>query len=393
MRQIKIYPTITQKKLLKKWFDDSRCTYNLGIQNINEKGLRSWMSTRNDVVTYIRYYCPTCNTYPGRARLCKICGNELIQQVNDKLTEEITLTPKHIRLSSIKNLYAAYKSAITNIQRNNIKYFHIKHKSKKIKNDSIEIELPSFKLNKNSCTIYSNEFKFTKNNKKMKKKTLKQIPDNVLHNPKICYNGVHKFYYLAIPLEQEIKPYKFTENKILSLDPGVKTLLTGYDSNNGNMLQFENRVELLKKLKKKIAEMQTNKKRYTKWYKRFDNIINDNHTRISNYITNNYDVIFLPKFESQKLKSKNKYYNYKHLNMNKHYQLQQKLLWLGLKKSKKVLIVSEEYTSKTCGVCGTINKNLNLSNRTYSCISKSCNYKVDRDYNGARNILIKTLVA
>ena len=51
-----------------------------------------------------------------------------------------------------------------------------------------------------------------------------------------------------------------------------------------------------------------------------------------------------------------------------------------------VKIVKEDYTSKTCGGCGIQNKNLCRS-KTFVC--GNCKAVIDRDLNGARNILIK----
>ncbi|RHZ62220.1 hypothetical protein Glove_341g17 [Diversispora epigaea] len=45
-----------------------------------------------------------------------------------------------------------------------------------------------------------------------------------------------------------------------------------------------------------------------------------------------------------------------------------------------------KYTSKTCGNCGFIKKNLGES-KTFRC--DSCDLVIDRDVNGARNILLK----
>lgn len=392
-KKIKLYLNKEQKITINKWFNDARYTYNLGLANIKENGLRSWMSIRNDIVTLNRYYCKTCDKFIGKIKLCKICNNKPIIEKNNNLNN-LASTPKHIRLSSVKSLYTAYKSAITNLKRNNIQKFNIHYKSsKKITTESIELEASSCKIVKdNKIKIYSNEFSFIKNNKKIKKKTKKNIVKEIKHNPKIYYNKIYNEYYLLVPIEEKITPYDFKKNNILSLDPGVKTLLSGYDSNTGDSIKFNNRIELLKKLKKKIAKIQSEKKQYKKYYRKFNNIIKDNQIQISNYIVTNYDVILLPKFESQKLKLRNKHYNNKLLNMHKHYQLKQILQWISLKHGKKVLIVDESYTSKTCGLCGTINNNLSLNDRLYNCIKKECKYKeVDRDYNGARNILIKTL--
>jgi putative transposase len=51
----------------------------------------------------------------------------------------------------------------------------------------------------------------------------------------------------------------------------------------------------------------------------------------------------------------------------------------------KLNLVKEHYTSKTCGVCGNI-KNIKAESE-YEC--KKCKAHLDRDLNGARNILIK----
>ena len=54
----------------------------------------------------------------------------------------------------------------------------------------------------------------------------------------------------------------------------------------------------------------------------------------------------------------------------------------------KVIECTEEYTSKTCGHCGQINDKLGGS-KTFRC--DLCKVEMDRDANGARNILLKLL--
>ena len=50
------------------------------------------------------------------------------------------------------------------------------------------------------------------------------------------------------------------------------------------------------------------------------------------------------------------------------------------------MIGTEEYTSKTCTNCLKINYNLG-SDKTFKC--PNCSLIIDRDVNGARNILLK----
>ena len=70
-----------------------------------------------------------------------------------------------------------------------------------------------------------------------------------------------------------------------------------------------------------------------------------------------------------------------------HWLFQQRLKWMCEKNGSKLHIVTEEYTSKTCTGCGTI-KNIG-GNKIYKC--SKCGLDIDRDINGARNILLKTL--
>jgi putative transposase len=48
--------------------------------------------------------------------------------------------------------------------------------------------------------------------------------------------------------------------------------------------------------------------------------------------------------------------------------------------------VNEAFTSKTCGQCGKLNHSLGAS-KVFKC--GECEYQCDRDFNGARNILLR----
>lgn len=52
----------------------------------------------------------------------------------------------------------------------------------------------------------------------------------------------------------------------------------------------------------------------------------------------------------------------------------------------KVFVVNEAFTSKTCGCCGFIHAKLG-SSKTFKC--PRCKIEMDRDVNGARNILLR----
>ena len=54
----------------------------------------------------------------------------------------------------------------------------------------------------------------------------------------------------------------------------------------------------------------------------------------------------------------------------------------------RIKLVGEEYTSKTCGVCGVLNQKLGGKTKF---VCGECGYEADRDLNAARNILIKSI--
>jgi putative transposase len=77
------------------------------------------------------------------------------------------------------------------------------------------------------------------------------------------------------------------------------------------------------------------------------------------------------------------------LHMWQLYDFKTKLLhrFSGLDQ-REVVIQDERYTSKTCGLCDNVKHDLGAAKR-YIC--DKCGYDVDRDVNGARNILGRSL--
>jgi len=73
------------------------------------------------------------------------------------------------------------------------------------------------------------------------------------------------------------------------------------------------------------------------------------------------------------------------LSMLSHYKFRQHLLNKAKEYGCKVIECTEEYTSQCCGKCGYLSKTYNK--REKEC--EHCRFKINRDVNGARNILIK----
>jgi putative transposase len=70
-----------------------------------------------------------------------------------------------------------------------------------------------------------------------------------------------------------------------------------------------------------------------------------------------------------------------------HYKFKERLLYKSQTMGCKVHICNESYTTKTCGKCG----NIQHVGRKEVFLCTKCEFKIDRDYNGARNIYLKVI--
>jgi transposase len=234
------------------------------------------------------------------------------------------------------------------------------------------------------------------------KEPLKLSKDKSLINLKIQHtcrlkNDKGK-WFLYIPIKSSLEK-EIALCDSCSLDPGTRKFQTIYSEEN--TIKIGIRREQLKKLQEKLDNLQSlrsnkliTKSKYTKKNSkiqfRIKNLIDELHYQTISYLTKTFQTIFIPKFESQELIKINKSKKFRRdLLSLRHYTFRERLISKSkMKQGCTVHICTEEYTSKTCGLCGNLNYDLG-SNEIYEC--KKCNLKIDRDINGARNIHIKNI--
>ncbi|KAF0471510.1 transposase [Gigaspora margarita] len=164
------------------------------------------------------------------------------------------------------------------------------------------------------------------------------------------------------------------EGRIISLDPSIKLFLTGYDP-GGNIVKFcKNNFSRLSRLCIRHDKYQSQltkvnsrkhymiKRKMRRIYYKIHNLVNDCHKKIAKYLCDNYQTIILPIFETQEMMSEYP--------------------------SRKLIICTKKYTSKTCERCGYIKNKLD-GYKKFKC--NKYGFFIDRDINGARNILLKVL--
>jgi putative transposase len=309
--------------------------------------------------------------------------------LNKSVPEWTFETPKDIRKGAVRDLEKAFKSAFTNLKRGNIKRFYMK---KKTGFQSVEIPNTAIQLHGDSIEIYP---RYKLGNIKVSKRELRKE----LEIEGFCRLQFERNqWFLVVPYTKESKSTK-PEFEVCALDPGVRTFQTLYSPEK--VVKFQHNRELLKTLQKKVRKFQalrkagvvrpySCKRRVMKTFRQIDNLVSELHYQVISELQN-YQHVLLPIFETQGMMKGNQLSSSTKLEMSclSHYRFKRRLQSaFASNEFSNVHIVKEHYTSKTCGNCGTQYKV--GSGEIYNC--QNCGLIIDRDVNGARNILLKHLV-
>ena len=195
-----------------------------------------------------------------------------------------------------------------------------------------------------------------------------------------------------------------TSEKVMALDPGVRTFLTGFDGSKflefgvGDMGRITRLCQHLDDLMSRIAKSKNKRPKQKmrvaagRMRTKIQDLVNEVHKQVACYLTQNYRVIFLPTFETsqmvQKTRRKIRSKTARAMLTWAHYRFKLFLKYKAHRRGCTVVDVTEEYTSKTCTRCGHIHTKLGGSKK-FKC--PECGHALDRDMNGAFGILLKTL--
>jgi putative transposase len=200
--------------------------------------------------------------------------------------------------------------------------------------------------------------------------------------------------------------------KCVAIDPGVRTFATCYSDREviiaGDNFAKEKLFPLMKRVDKLLSErklIENTSQVEAIWYQekirgidrkidrlksKKDDILLDLHNRLAYDLVQNYDVIFLPSFETKKMSKKQgrriRRRTTREMLSLGHFDFKLRIKWYAKKYGKHVVDCNESYTSKTRSWSGEIDNNLGGRK-----IIKDDNFIVNRDVNGARGILLKQL--
>ena len=241
------------------------------------------------------------------------------------------------------------------------------------------------------------------------------------HDCKIYRSPRNKLYAL-IPISFTPKVCDEERKKmIVSIDPGARTFATLYDPVNfevteyccgddfdKNVRKHLHRADIYKKRMKKFLKQcgcdkreqiksSKNKKKYDSLHHRMlmenerkRSKIHDMHHKVAKEVASKYGTVVLGRINVMsciKGNTLSRQTKRKLLSLE-HYRFRLFLKHKCMEFGTTFIEQDESYTSKTCSNCDTENTNLK-GNKTFNCVNSACGYSVNRDVNGAKNILRK----
>lgn len=198
-------------------------------------------------------------------------------------------------------------------------------------------------------------------------------------------------YFVSICVEQDVIPkYNKTGNSI-GIDLGIKTLLTLSDGTkienpkyfSKNQTKISRCQRQLSRKKVGSCRFKKNKLRLARMYNDINNQKNWYYHHIANELLKKYDIIGI-----ENLKVSNMLKNHKLAGAisDASWSYLINILTYKADWNNKIIHKCDTYfaSSKTCSVCGYVNRDLKLSDRNWIC--PICGTHHDRDINAAINI-------
>lgn len=343
--KIEIRPTQEQKQYLRKCCGISRLIYNECLAY--SKNLK-W--NKKEVFNY--YQTELRNKYPFIMEISTRVSRTAIEDLENSYKKFFKKTGK----------FPKFKKKKLN------ESFSIREKEKfKVKDKTLKIEKMKTKLK------LRNKLRFN------------GIPKQVT----ISFSGGK--WFASILVETSDIKSRNPRDEVVGVDLGIKTLATLSDGNIfNNPKSFRNKERKLSKLQKKLSRQIKNSNSYNETKLKVNKLhfyVSKQREaclhEISTFLVSNYKVVVIENLNVS--------------GMLKNRKLSKSIIDAGFGmfsvmmeyKSKlygnKLIYANTFYpSSKTCSNCGSVKKDLKLSDRTYKC--DECNFEIDRDLNASINL-------
>lgn len=333
-------------------------------------------------------------------------GNKFLS--DNELRKEFTQLKKHpdyywlntisnnVTKQAIKDACGAYKKFFKG-QCEYPKFKSRKHSTPAFYQDSVKIQFTDTHVKVEG---------FSKRRNKQKLNWIKlcekgRVPSNCKYlNPRFTYDGL--YWYVSVSIEMA-ETTNTPQTEGIGIDLGLKDLAICSDGNTYKNINKTYKVKKLEKRKRRLQRSVSRKYKFNKKGERYcktSNIIKREKEllRVIKRLTNirhNY----LHQTTSEIVKRKPSFICIEDLNVsgmmkNRHlskavqeqgfYEFRRQIEYKSNRNGIPVVIADRFFpSSKLCSSCGTIKKDLKLSDRTYKC---ECGNKIDRDYQASINL-------
>jgi transposase len=323
-----IYPNKKQKDLIKKMGKDAIELYNLCVDIYNREPKyfdTSYMTTKLEIFKLM----PNC------------------------------ILPYDSKTHVISKFYDNLKSAKTNLDNDNIKFFIMK---KKKFDSSFNIYIPKTSVSKE--TVYTTHFGKIKGISSFFNEyniDLKNIGDCYIR-----YDYSSNRFFFIVPYHKNKSSIE-DKKDVVAIDPGEAIAFTYFSHEGFGFLGKDIRKKILEEqqkikkmqslLKKKINKdgqelknIALIKNKLKKYYGNIQNYVKELHNKVALYLVKNYKTIMIPEFKTQRMIRNNDYINYKldkNLSENEKNELVEKIKGKSIGEINEILnIYSKEKPEK-----------------------------------------------
>jgi transposase len=295
----------------------------------------------------------------------------------------------HIIDCAIRYACSSIKSAVTNFKRGNIDHFNVKKQGYKRNYRVMEVDKSYY--NKGGLLYASlGELRFKYNKKTIYSSELE------IHTCLIRYNKKEDKFNFHFFFPWKPKKDKESTNKIISIDPGIRTPLTclsetqAFDKGKDLVLTLQKLINKRDIGQSKITSIRKKRRVRNRINLRIKNLVNEFHWKTCRELSLNYDNIIIGNMSSKSIIRKNGILTKMGKKVSQHlsfYTFTQRLKYKCEEQNKSMIIIDEFCTSKMCSRCGWENKTLDGA-KVFVC--QECNLIIDRDLNSCRGMFIKS---
>jgi putative transposase len=379
-KKIRFYPTQEQLPFLNQCIGASRFFYNKAVSVLNDRGVKGLLSL------------------PKLRPLVMTNDKDLPEGDGMEWQKKV---PYDTRQEAIADAITAFKSCLTKQKQGVLSTFRISFRTKKHQ-QSQAFRVNKKTLNPSTMSFFPEKLKQHKKFRLRKRDVSKFLDAGTTDGNFMILKTRPCHWYFCFPRIKEPPMFENPIYKSVFLDPGVRTFQTFYSPDGIcgkiGLEEFSKGLKALADRHDTLWSVMDDPNTPLKTKRalrircailrlKLRNKVDDLHWRTCSFLCKTFQNIFLPSFEvsdmvkGSPLGSK---ITRRMLQLS-HGKFRERLLYYGKTKNRNVYIVKEHYTTKTCGCCGHLQTM--EGKKTYDC--EACGFKIDRDFNGARNICLK----